>query len=182
MSSLPQSGVEALTDGRLTEYWGLTLDELIKTLSDGQIECLRLAAKGKSSKEIAKMTGFAPSTVDTYLSKAAIALGAGNRRQAARDFAKWDQHRLGKVGFLRSEANHHIAHQELDKDNPAAEAETKLRLFNYLILKILPPLGGRKNDLTRSERHSAVMRIALLSAIMLVATALVLSGGIRALR
>jgi DNA-binding CsgD family transcriptional regulator len=62
----------------------------LNSLSEGQKNCLRLVAKGMSSKEIAKVIGLTPQTVDTYLKAALARTGAPNRREAARMLVTWE--------------------------------------------------------------------------------------------
>src|SRR3546814_16724054 len=66
------------------------LDDRIAKLSDVQKRCLRLAAEGRSSKEIAPLVGLTHHTVDQYLHRARIILNAVNRRDAARIFPETD--------------------------------------------------------------------------------------------
>lgn len=65
------------------------LDEACAQLTDVQRASLRLVGKGLTSKEIARETGLTYQTVDQYLSRAALLIGAQNRREAARLFAQW---------------------------------------------------------------------------------------------
>jgi DNA-binding CsgD family transcriptional regulator len=58
------------------------------SLTTRQIECLRLTAELKSSKEIGRELGMSQKTVDTHIAAAIKALGAVNRRDAARIFAQ----------------------------------------------------------------------------------------------
>jgi len=51
-------------------------------LSPRQIDCLRLAAMGKTSREIAKALGISSRTVDQYFSEACSRLNVRNRIQA----------------------------------------------------------------------------------------------------
>ena len=60
------------------------LEERIARLTDGQRECLLLVAQMHSSKEIARLLGKSPHTVDERLKKAAAALGVASRFEAAR--------------------------------------------------------------------------------------------------
>ena len=52
-------------------------------LSPRELDALRLAAQGKTSKEIAAMLGIGARTVDWHLARAAGKLGAENRTEAA---------------------------------------------------------------------------------------------------
>ena len=60
----------------------------ISGLSPRQMECLRLTAELKSSKEIGRELRMSQKTVDTHIAAAIKALGAANRRDAARIFAQ----------------------------------------------------------------------------------------------
>jgi DNA-binding CsgD family transcriptional regulator len=57
-------------------------------LSPRQKECLRLTAELKSSKEIGRELSMSQKTVDTHIAAAIKALGATNRRDAARIFVQ----------------------------------------------------------------------------------------------
>lgn len=59
-------------------------------LTRQQIECLRLAAGGDTSKEIARKLGLTPAAIDDRFARAVTALGAANRRQAVRWFEEFE--------------------------------------------------------------------------------------------
>jgi DNA-binding CsgD family transcriptional regulator len=63
--------------GRTPEY-----REAAAKLSARQRECLRLAADGLTSREIAQALQISPRTVDQYLQQACERLGARRRTQA----------------------------------------------------------------------------------------------------
>jgi DNA-binding CsgD family transcriptional regulator len=52
------------------------------SLSPRQVECLRLAAEGKSSTEIARTLGISSRTVDQHVAEACERLKVRNRTQA----------------------------------------------------------------------------------------------------
>lgn len=60
----------------------------IACLTPRQMDCLRLTAALKSSKEIGRELGMSQKTVDTHIAAAIRALGAANRRDAARIFTQ----------------------------------------------------------------------------------------------
>jgi DNA-binding CsgD family transcriptional regulator len=60
----------------------------LAALSPRQKECLRLTAELKSSKEIGRELNMSQKTVDTHIAAAIKALGATNRRDAARIFVQ----------------------------------------------------------------------------------------------
>jgi DNA-binding CsgD family transcriptional regulator len=60
-------------------------------LTDKQRDCLRLASQHMSSKEIARVLGISASAVEQRLKYAVRAVGARDRREAARLFSQWEQ-------------------------------------------------------------------------------------------
>lgn len=56
---------------------------VIEELTDRQAECLRLTSDGMSSKEIGRLLGISPSTVDNHIHAAVAKLHAKNRWHAA---------------------------------------------------------------------------------------------------
>jgi DNA-binding CsgD family transcriptional regulator len=66
-------------------------DRPFAELTDKQRECLRLASQHMSSKEIARVLGISASAVEQRLKYAVRALGARDRREAARLFSQWEQ-------------------------------------------------------------------------------------------
>jgi DNA-binding CsgD family transcriptional regulator len=52
------------------------------TLSPREIECLTLAARSKSNKEIGDKLGLSPQTVGQYIDRVKVKLGAGSRTEA----------------------------------------------------------------------------------------------------
>lgn len=68
-------------------------------LTDKQRECLRLAADHMSSKEIARVLGISASAVEQRLKYAVRVVGARDRREAARQFAKWEQAGCGETTY-----------------------------------------------------------------------------------
>lgn len=59
-------------------------ENVLDRLSDRQRECLRLVAQGYTSKEIGRMLGLSPSTIDNHIRLATERLGVTNRMAAAR--------------------------------------------------------------------------------------------------
>ena len=125
-------------------------------LSDRQAQCLALAAKGMTSKEIGREIGIAPSTVDNHLRVAAAKLNVGNRRQAIR-------HLLDSQGFTEA----------LIRDEPEAALPPKVPLAKP---GLFPPLGGSRNTLPSSTRVAMVVRIALVGTMVLAAITTTISG------
>lgn len=163
----------------MTGEEGLKLNDRMKGPSSAQRDCLRLVVKGKRSKEIARLTGFAPSTVDTYLSKAASTLGTGSRREAAQLFDRWEAQQSGKAGFSRSAPTGAIDNFLQPENNPSSEADDEHSHKRVYDLVSLPPIGGLDNDLNTNGRVATALKIAFFSALVLLAIALILREGLR---
>lgn len=59
-------------------------------LSEGEVRCLELAGRGRTSEEIAALTEYQKETVDTYLKRATRKLGAENRAHAIAEAIRRD--------------------------------------------------------------------------------------------
>ena len=159
------------------------MNELLNQLSPAQCECLRLVAKGRRSKEIAIITGFAPATVDIYVSKAARMLGVKSRREAALLLLRWERQTDINLIFPISRPGAPVDYRNSAVDIAASEAGETGDGFHVRVsdLVSLPPIGGRENDLSHAGRLKAAWKVALFSAMALVAGALIFRIGIRAL-
>src|SRR3546814_18040623 len=100
------------------------LDDRIAKLSDVQKRCLRLAAEGRSSKEIAPLVGLTNHTVDQYLHRARIILNADNRREAARTSPETDRAIPFKNLTLMS-ADYEIPHETGIYGEPAQSRQAQ---------------------------------------------------------
>jgi DNA-binding CsgD family transcriptional regulator len=135
------------------------------TLSDGQKACLRLVGEGMSSKEIAKALGLTPQTVDTYVKVSMARLGASNRREAARMLAAAEASR--KSGSPPGE----LADPGSEGDQLASAGTT-----GWLSWVRPPPVGGGFHDLTWSQKTYQALLVALISASVVIALALLIAG------
>jgi DNA-binding CsgD family transcriptional regulator len=129
-------------------------------LSEGQKICLRLVARGMSSKEIAKETGLTPQTVDTYVKASLAKLGASNRREAARILTAWEENG-GTVPDDASALGH---------------AARPLESSGWRGLINLPPLGGGYTDHSWTQKTYQVLQVAVIAAATVVALALIIAG------
>ncbi len=158
-------------------------------LTETQQACLRLAATGLTSKEIAQETGLTYQTVDQYLSRAAALVGAANRREAARLFTAWEQ--FSRTEF-KPDALAHAAPSAIlqpsanpggwpQTDSPehvmcdsAASADGLAARLGWSVA--VPPIGGEANGLTLKNRVFAILRIAAYSVIAMSVLVLILTG------
>jgi DNA-binding CsgD family transcriptional regulator len=153
---------------------------MMESLSPAQQECLRLVAKGRRSKEIAKITGYAPATVDIYVSKAVRALGVRSRREAALLFLRWEREKTSNFIFPISAPRDRIDPRESRDNTILPEAGDTSRKPDRFIFEMmsLPPIGGKENELNPTQRLQAALKIAMFSAIMIIVIALIISEGI----
>lgn len=149
-------------------------------LTDVQVSCLRLVADGYTSKQIAKKLGLTPMTVDQYLQRAKTAMGAPDRRKAARWLAESQQIPPFKSFELKpppvvEPANDVTPPVASAADMPNAQATGQWQMrFGY------PPVGGIRTSLDASQKTTTILRIAGLSLIYTTAFALVLGGALKA--
>jgi DNA-binding CsgD family transcriptional regulator len=140
---------------------GYCVSDVAPSLSEGQKNCLRLVARGLSSKEIALETGLSPQTVDTYLKQAVAKLGASNRREAARMFEDLQvSQNLGSQPPA-------VAVEATDKSPTVPRQRSLWRL---------PPLGGEENDLDWQGKTLEVMRVAVIGTTVMLALTLSFIG------
>lgn len=125
-------------------------------LSDRQAQCLALASKGMTSKEIGRELGISPSTVDNHLRVVAAKLHVGNRREAIRQLAD-------SQDFTEA----------LIRDVPDF---SPLPVPPIVKTGLFPPLGGSVNSLPPSTRLAMVVRIALAGTMALAAITTTISG------
>lgn len=132
--------------------------DLAKGLSERQAECLRLAAQGYTSKQIARAIGISPSTVDNHISAAVDRLGARNRIDAARF-------------MLREASSESEVLLVKDRSAPPRMPRAPLRA-----LLALPPLGGPPNALGRRRRLLHILQIATLATAVTSGIILTIAG------
>jgi DNA-binding CsgD family transcriptional regulator len=159
--------------------------DLMKKLSEGQRDCLRLVNQHRSSKEIARILQISRHTVDQRLALACRILNSGSRREAARLFAAYDPiiYELPYIadGALDAPAFPHIDYREGQQEQNRNQVvqDTDAPYFTHDLINTrhfaLPfPLNrGDQNDLTNRQRMTwaAVIFVAsiLVSGILIVA-------------
>jgi DNA-binding CsgD family transcriptional regulator len=166
------------------------VSEAVSQLAENHRACLRLVARGMSSKEIAKELNLAPQTVDTYIKTTIARLGVSNRREAARHVAEFEQsQKLGsplaslaeqpRSGELTAspERERRSAGQSQDADKVDASALRAFRDWVRWLLHV-PPAGGKKHDLTAIQIIGQATRIAVLCAVIATALISLISGAI----
>lgn len=117
----------------------------VAELSDRQYACLVRAGEGLSSKEIGRLLGISPSTVDNHIHAAMTKLHARNRWHAAQ-----------------------LLHPNPRKDELGVPPKGA----------VVPPIGGRLNNLPIRQRLTQVLTIAAMSLIALTSAYVVVLGAI----
>lgn len=148
------------------------MSNAVASLDDNQRACLRLVAQGYTSKQIAQRTSLTPGTVDQYVYRATVALGAKDRREAARILVEAEKNAQFKQFELKPEPLVEPAmagEKEASApsrptrtgDIPAgAERQEKGRL-RQLGNRILATMGGEPHGLNRWQILTTIFRVAL---------------------
>lgn len=123
----------------------------LERLTERQKECLRLVARGYTSKEIGRQVGISPATVDNHVRAALDTLQVENRAEAARL-------------LVAAEASQPLTSQpqplaEIPSDAAVHGASGPARRWWQ---NMVPPLGGSRNSLTAEAKFFAIIRVAVL--------------------
>lgn len=153
--------VMALTDG--TE------------LTDGQKACLRLVDDHHTSKEIARMLGISPFTVDQRLDAARRKLNAASRKDAAKRFAAMEQ---GISEPFVYEPNA-LEQQRVAGISDLSPNRTEPFLARLSSLVSIPPIGGERHELSKREILVQSLNIAFFSTLVIALVVVVLTGTLR---
>lgn len=149
-------------------------------MTEVQVNCLRLVADGYTSKQITKQLGLSHQTVDQYLQRAKTAMGAPDRRTAARWYMESQLNGEFKSFELKPVPVAEPANDVTPPGLSAAEAPGAEATGQWQTRLGFPPVGGTRTSLDASQKTIAILRIAGLSLIYTSAFALVLSGALQA--
>lgn len=133
-------------------------DNPLDQLTEMQRTCLRLVARNRSSKEIAQETGLSHQTVDQYISRAAAALGATNRREAARILTELEREPFSKPEFKAEDVAATENSPTMSAPSRDREPERRHRLSKWI-----PAIGGTRHDLAPTQVVPTILRITLLT-------------------
>jgi DNA-binding CsgD family transcriptional regulator len=147
-----------------------------RKLTEGQKACLRLVDDHHTSKEIARLLGISPFTVDQRLDAARRKLQAVSRKDAAKLFAAmesgdiceplvYETRQLEAPGFTAISAS------------PPDRAGQAFARFSSLIS--VPPLGGERHELSKKEILVQSLNIAFFSTLVIALVVVVLTGTLR---
>lgn len=141
----------------------------VEKLTDRQKDCLRLVAQGFTSKEIGRLLDLSPSTVDNHVTAAVQQLGAPNRGAAARALAETE------VGQKLPRQPQSFAHSDQNailttEAGDAGWSQSARQIF------VLPPVGGKRNDLDGTSRTLRILQVAVLATASVIALTILVSG------
>ena len=140
----------------------------INKLTLRQKECLALVGEGYTSKEIAQQLNISPSTVDNHLRTAMTALEATSRADAARQYA------ASSTSQQLTSQPETLGDGEESAMMKGSDTAILPSLFGHLIKP--PPIGGKPNEATKTEKLLRILQVAFISLILISAIALLISG------
>lgn len=137
-------------------------ENAVTRLTDRQRACLRLVAKGYTSKEIGRQLEISPATVDSHVRAILDTLQVETRAEAARRLAAVEapgQPLTSQSAELAGRSDVEPMLSPADRDGWA------------FWLRMIPPLGGVPHDLSWDRRLLAILRVAVAGFVaMLVLT------------
>lgn len=145
-------------------------------LTEGQKACLRLVDDHHTSKEIARLLGISPFTVDQRLDAARRKLGAASRKDAAKIFVKIEQGGISEPFVYEAQRLETAGISDISA-LPPDRVEQALASFSSLIS--VPPIGGERHELSKREILVQSLNIAFFSTLVIAFVVLVLTGTMR---
>ncbi|WP_241231056.1 helix-turn-helix domain-containing protein [Sphingomonas koreensis] len=126
-------------------------DHAIERLSERQKDCLRLVARGYTSKEIGRQIGISPATVDNHVRAALDTLHVEGRAEAARM-------------LVAAEASQPLTSQPqpLVQTTFDAAIDVVSGPSRRWWQKVVPPMGGSRNSLGVEAKLFAILWVAVL--------------------
>lgn len=150
----------------------MTPSDPFADLTDGQKACLRLVVDYHTSKEIGRILGISPFTVDQRLDAARRKLNADSRKDAARMFASFE----GKIYDPLIYQSQQVESAQI-ADRQAAPDMLVVRLFSKLAsFMSVPPLGGARHSLSARDIVVQSLNIAFFSTLVIATVIVVLAG------
>ena len=147
-----------------------------KRITRRQMQCLNLVRQGKSSKEIARILGLSPSTVDNHLQAVLSKIGSQNRMEAAKMFFS-----------LREGQGDEFLVEEISDEKPNETEPLYVRLHDeggnppqngsfISSMFSLPPIGGKPVKMSVRKRYYHVVQLTLLAIFGLAGATLSIAG------
>lgn len=160
----------------------------IARLTERQKACLRLVGDGYTSKEIGRHLEISPATVDNHVRAALDTLRVENRAEAARVLRSHEAIGPGRrqppAPPPREAPSQPLTSQPIPLVSPIVALPIPANDPDELPWwrRIVPPLGGTRNELSWEGRSFAILRVAIASMVVLALLTLILSVMLWALR
>lgn len=145
-------------------------------LTDGQKACLRLVDDHHTSKEIARILGISPFTVDQRLDAARRKLNAQSRKDAAKIFAATEHGDLSEPFVYEPQRLEAAGFNDIPMSPPNRVGQT---LARFSSLASVPPIGGERHELSKKEILVQSLNIAFFSTLVIAFVVVVLTGTMR---
>ena len=141
-------------------------------LTEGQKACLRLVVDYHTSKEISRILGISPFTVDQRLDAARRKLNAESRKDAARIFASFEATIYDPLIYQP---------QQLEITEIADKPPLAGMLMGRIVSKLasfisVPPIGGARHSLSTRETLVQSLNIAFFSTLVIATVIVILAG------
>ncbi len=145
-------------------------------LTEGQKTCLRLVDKLLTSKEIARILGISPFTVDQRLDAARRKLKAATRKDAAKKFASLENSDLSEPFVYEAQQ---LEHSRLPTSEIVPPKRSGQGLTQFSSLISVPPIGGERHELSKKEILFQSLNIAFFSTVVIAFVVVLLTGTFR---
>lgn len=148
-------------------------------LTEGQKACLRLVDDHHTSKEIARILGISPFTVDQRLDAARRKLRAASRKDAAKIFAASEKGSLSEPFVYEPQRLEAAGFADIS-EVPPNRVEQAFGKISSLVA--VPPIGGERHELSKKEILVQSLNIAFFSTLVIAFVVVVLTGTFRLFR
>lgn len=145
-------------------------------LSEGQKACLRLVDDHHTSKEIARILGISPFTVDQRLDAARRKLNAASRKDAAKIFAAIEEGTISEPFVYEPQWVERRAFADISTLPPNRVEQVFAKMSSFVSV---PPIGGERHELTKKEILVQSLNIAFFSTLVIAFVVVVLTGTLR---
>ena len=151
----------------------------IPNLTEGQKACLRLVDDHHTSKEIARILGISPFTVDQRLDAARRKLNAASRKDAAKLFAAMEHPGISEPFVYETQRLEAAGFADISA-LPPNRVERVLAGISGLIS--VPPIGGERHELSKKDILVQSLSIAFFSTVVIAFVVVLLTGTLRLLK
>ena len=173
-------GVEDGQPNERTEFYAITAQQMIASpfveLTEGQKACLRLVDDHHTSKEIARILGISPFTVDQRLDAARRKLSAASRKDAAKIFAAFEKELVSEPFVYEPQQLEVARFADIPNSPPNRVEQVFASVSSYISV---PPLGGERHELSKKEILVQSLNIAFFSTLVIALVVVVLTGTLR---